>query len=679
MGNKAPQESQQKNANAYLQRAEGLLANPDLLREECVYQFERAGLDAHGEMRRVELRRLLFTFARSLGSRKLTWEAIEAAAVVGTVEPEVAVVNQDEFFRCVFKTVHLVISELRCTLPEALDPERAPPQPSQDFSQEELLRWKRHQENLQHQQMLMQQKMRQQQPTPDQQQYWQQHQLQQQVQQQQVQHGMQHHQAQMQQLPSPDQQLQDQLHQQCHLHDMQAQNQLLHQAQLHEQQCQVHQQNQEEHQRPMEPQLLQQTSPVAQVPSLQHGAEAGHQHQLEPSGGYAPSFVEATAGAAPRPADGSAPEAEQPQDVDELSALKNSLASLDHLLQQRLHAGADDDPPDLSQGDHAQVQASAAAGREEADQRGAAPVDVKVSSEAASLPSLAEADGLCDRSAEGFGRNSSSASDGRQQDFGKLELHGSLAALDALLMRLDGKEPPSEVLACTAAAPADEHVHMPCPAMVELPVSPDVVDGSHLQDSAAAATGFPAVGHYAVAPAVVARVEHGAAEDGSDDSEKEDLPGRRKAAPKSLFAPAGGVAESVAGVDGMMAMVLSNEGSFDAQRLYVGRGLLVLTSPEQAASEPSYAQRFLCADDRSALDLGLLENALSGRDAASSPAVQLLPGFAVRGKETLDRILLLIFAGGEVLCLWLPRAEDCEWCLKAIRKEALAAGSRLES
>lgn len=96
-----------------LRRAEAFLADPEKLQSECDYHFRRAGLDAHGEMRRVELRRLLWTFAHGLGSTELTWEGIEAAAVIGTVAPEVPVVTREEFFRCVLKTVHLVIAELR--------------------------------------------------------------------------------------------------------------------------------------------------------------------------------------------------------------------------------------------------------------------------------------------------------------------------------------------------------------------------------------------------------------------------------------------------------------------------------------------------------------------------------------------------------------------------------------
>ena len=36
-------------------------------------------------------------------------------------------------------------------------------------------------------------------------------------------------------------------------------------------------------------------------------------------------------------------------------------------------------------------------------------------------------------------------------------------------------------------------------------------------------------------------------------------------------------AKSVAAIEGMLAMVLSNEGGFDPQRLYVGQGMLVLS------------------------------------------------------------------------------------------------------
>jgi len=111
-----------------LKRVEALLNDPEKLEQECDFHFRRTGLDAHGDLRRVELRRLLWTFAHSLGSKELTWEAIEAAAVVGTVEPHVPVVTKDEFFRCVLKTVHLVAAELRRRVAEA--EEGAPGRPS---------------------------------------------------------------------------------------------------------------------------------------------------------------------------------------------------------------------------------------------------------------------------------------------------------------------------------------------------------------------------------------------------------------------------------------------------------------------------------------------------------------------------------------------------------------------
>lgn len=120
-----------------LEKVEKLLLDTETLQRECDAHFRRAGLDAHGTMRRVELRRLLWTLAHSLGSTELTWEAIEAFAVTGTLEANVPVVTKEEFFRCVTKTVHLVASELRRKLQEVENklrplprrpPERAPEQ-----------------------------------------------------------------------------------------------------------------------------------------------------------------------------------------------------------------------------------------------------------------------------------------------------------------------------------------------------------------------------------------------------------------------------------------------------------------------------------------------------------------------------------------------------------------------
>jgi len=125
-------EQQKEQALQQLWHADKLIGNPEQLEKECAYHFDRAGLDAQGNMRRVELRRLLWTYSNSLGSRDLTWQAIEAAAVVGTVEPGVPVVSREEFFRCVTKTVHLVSAELRqrvVAINAALKPVPQPPSP----------------------------------------------------------------------------------------------------------------------------------------------------------------------------------------------------------------------------------------------------------------------------------------------------------------------------------------------------------------------------------------------------------------------------------------------------------------------------------------------------------------------------------------------------------------------
>ncbi|CAJ1341347.1 unnamed protein product [Effrenium voratum] len=125
----------------YLQRVERLLLDTETLQRECDAHFKRVGLDAHGTMRRVELRRLLWTFAHSLGSSELTWEAIEAFAVTGTLEANMPVVTREEFFRCVTKTVHLVAAELRRKLQQVNNkllprrpPERGSPESHKDRS-----------------------------------------------------------------------------------------------------------------------------------------------------------------------------------------------------------------------------------------------------------------------------------------------------------------------------------------------------------------------------------------------------------------------------------------------------------------------------------------------------------------------------------------------------------------
>lgn len=104
---------------ASLQKVEKLLLDTETLQRECDAHFQRAGLDAHGTMR-------------------LTWEAIEAFAITGTLEANVPVVTREEFFRCVTKTVHLVGRELRRKLQEVenrLRPlPRRPPERAQEQS-----------------------------------------------------------------------------------------------------------------------------------------------------------------------------------------------------------------------------------------------------------------------------------------------------------------------------------------------------------------------------------------------------------------------------------------------------------------------------------------------------------------------------------------------------------------
>jgi len=119
--------------SACLQHVDSLLAHPAKLETESNFYFNRAALDSHGDMRRIELRRMLWTLAQQLGSTDLTWEDIEAQAVVGTVDPQVPIVSQSEFFHCVLKTLHLVAAELRVklvVLEEALGMNLAMPLPS---------------------------------------------------------------------------------------------------------------------------------------------------------------------------------------------------------------------------------------------------------------------------------------------------------------------------------------------------------------------------------------------------------------------------------------------------------------------------------------------------------------------------------------------------------------------
>lgn len=137
------------------------------------------------------------------------------------------------------------------------------------------------------------------------------------------------------------------------------------------------------------------------------------------------------------------------------------------------------------------------------------------------------------------------------------------------------------------------------------------------------------------------------------------------------FSPApGGFAGDSALVNGMTAMLLSCEGAFEPQRLFVDRGIVVLSDPDKA--EPSLAQSLMCADGRTAFDLSLLEVVICGAAVARSPAAALLPDFAIRGRnaEDLRRLLVLVFDESEVLCLWFSAAEDCDLFRHAVLLEA---------
>jgi len=129
-----------------------------------------------------------------------------------------------------------------------------------------------------------------------------------------------------------------------------------------------------------------------------------------------------------------------------------------------------------------------------------------------------------------------------------------------------------------------------------------------------------------------------------------------------LFLPApGGSPDDTALVNGMTAMVLSNEGSFDPQRLFVGNGILELSDPTQPASDTRHVLR----EGRSTFDLTLLDYACSGSEITQLPIAQLVPAYAMRS-NSLDRMLVLVFMGDEALCLWFTTIQDCELFVSAL-------------
>lgn len=366
-----------------LQRVNELLAQPDTLQRECDFHFKRAGLDAHGQMRRVELRRVLWTFAHGLGSTELTWEGIEAAAVVGTLEPHIPAATHSEFFRCVLKTVHLVAAELQKQI-NAID---------------------------------------------------------------------------------------------------------------------AHFQLEEDHKRLATGAMR--ASAAASAAAASALESCGHEHTQDD--------VDAHAAHVPGPPSHDA------------QCGNPFVAEAGSVEEQFYHDSTDEE----GEAGHAH------------------------------------------RGMEMLGRN------GR----------------------------------------------LPC--------------------------------------------------DGANHAWQNEMEHEAKGASQEglLFAPAdGGAPEEVAPcINGMMALVLSNEGSFDPHRLFVGSGVLVLGDPEYPA--PAFAGEFIIADGHSAFDLGFLESAVTGRALAHSPEASLLPEFAVRGKQSLDRMLVLTFEAGEALALWFNAPEDCALCLEAVRRE----------
>eukprot|EP00747_Dinoflagellata_sp_TGD_P171126 gnl/TRDRNA2_/TRDRNA2_204420_c0_seq1.p1 gnl/TRDRNA2_/TRDRNA2_204420_c0~~gnl/TRDRNA2_/TRDRNA2_204420_c0_seq1.p1 ORF type:complete len:452 (+),score=89.46 gnl/TRDRNA2_/TRDRNA2_204420_c0_seq1:27-1358(+) len=385
----------------YLQRVDALLEEHEKLQKECDFHFQRAGLDANGDMRRVELRRLLWTFAHHLGSTELTWEVIEASAVVGTLDPHIPVVTRDQFYRCVLKTVHLVAAELNRKGAE-LD-ERA--------RQRELATAKAK--------------------------GWQQ----------------------------------------------------------------------------------------SNSPAAQSAAANGNYNQLRTN-----------------------PWAAFGMKADSQKSLRKNRSDSSSSSSVSYSEGEEEEEEDIGQ---------PVATRAPAPKRGPAP-----------RPAAAKA----------------------------------------------------------AAA------------------------GSHPQSSRA---------------------------DVWDGDRPKAVQTGARLGETAVFTPAGGGGpDDTALVNGMMAMLLSHDGNFEPQRLFVGEGSIVLTDPCAAGTES--VNNFFCSSGKCAFDLALLEAAVSGEELRSSPATQLLPGYAMRARESLDRMLVLSFAGGEACCIWFSGPEDCDYCRDAVRSEAVRARREAE-
>mmetsp|Transcript_28173 Transcript_28173/g.80822 ORF Transcript_28173/g.80822 Transcript_28173/m.80822 type:complete len:121 (-) Transcript_28173:140-502(-) len=120
----------------------------------------------------------------------------------------------------------------------------------------------------------------------------------------------------------------------------------------------------------------------------------------------------------------------------------------------------------------------------------------------------------------------------------------------------------------------------------------------------------------------------------------------------------------------MTVMVLSNEGAFDTQRLFVGQGMLGLSSPGDDGHGPE--QPWGGGEGGSAFDLSLLEIAASGEDIADTPLAPLISSIAVPA-QGLDRMLVLGFSGDEALCLWFATPDDCDLCHRAVLTEGAEA------
>merc|ERR1711871_1150497 len=78
-------------------------------------------------------------------------------------------------------------------------------------------------------------------------------------------------------------------------------------------------------------------------------------------------------------------------------------------------------------------------------------------------------------------------------------------------------------------------------------------------------------------------------------------------------------------------------------------------------------------------DLSQLVTVAQGETVAHTPVAPMLPAYSARGREALERMLVLSFVAGEAVCIWFSTEKDCDLCGEALMNEAARAREMLQA